>query len=251
MIAALATEYTKLVHASVVRATTVILVLGIGLICSTMLLATNTEDPQLAAKLGALIDPGGWAGYLTTAAQVTGAGGLLGTGVVLSWIFGREFTEGTITGLFAIPVRRTTIATAKLLVYFTWSVATSTALLTALLILGLLFGLGPIPAEALPAIGRQFALTVLTAAIAIPAAWAATLGRSILAGIGTTVGILILSQLTVITGAGAWTPFAAPALWAISAGTEVSNLQLALIAPTVLAVAGLTAHTWHRLQLNR
>jgi ABC-2 type transport system permease protein len=251
MNAALATEAVKLRHATVARATTLIMALGISLICSTMLLAAGTDDPQLAAKLGALVDPGGWAGYLTTAAQVTGAAGLLAHGVLLSWLFGREFADGTITGLFALPIPRRTVAAAKLAVYLAWSMISGVALLAGLVVLGLAAGLGKIPGDAVPALGRQLALTVLTAAIAVPAAWATTSTRSVLAGIGTTIGIVVLSQVAVVAGAGGWFPFAAPALWAISAGTEVSTPQLLAITPVVLAAAALTLLSWHRLQLDR
>ena len=75
MTTGLVTEFTKLVHSTVVRATTILVVLGISLICCAMLFAVHTDDPQLAAKLGPLIDPGGWAGYFTVAIQVTGAAG--------------------------------------------------------------------------------------------------------------------------------------------------------------------------------
>lgn len=249
MTPALVTELVKLTRATVVRATTIILVLGVSLICSSMLLATNTGDPQIAAKLGALIDPGGWAGYLTIAAQVTAAGGLLGCGVVLSWMFGREFGDGTITGLFAIPVSRPTIAAAKLLVYLAWLLICSAALLAALLVFGLAFGLGPIPAAVLPALGRQFVLAVLTGVIAMPVAWAATLGRSVLAGIAVAVGILVLSQIAAVAGVGLWFPFSVPALWAI--GGDVPSAHLALAIPIVLASAALAMHSWQRLQLDR
>ncbi|WP_433003422.1 ABC transporter permease [Kribbella sp. CA-294648] len=245
------TELVKLSRATVARATTVILVLGISLICSSMLLATNTADPQIAAKLGPLIDPGGWAGYLTVAAQVTSAGGLLGCGVVLSWIFGREFADGTITGLFAIPISRPTIAAAKLLIYLTWLTICSIALLTALLVFGLAFGLGPIPAAAVPALGRQFVLLVLTGIIALPVAWAATIGRSILAGIAVAVGLLVLSQIAVVAGAGRWLPFSIPALWAISGGTDVTAARLALVIPIAAGSAVLAMLSWQKLQLDR
>lgn len=33
----------------------------------------------------------------------------------MAWSFGREFTEGTISGLFALPVGRATIAFVKIL----------------------------------------------------------------------------------------------------------------------------------------
>ena len=247
----LVTEFAKLVHSTVVRATTILVVLGISLICAAMLFAVHTDDPQLAAKLGPLIDPGGWAGYLTVAIQVTGAAGFVGYGVVLSWLFSREFADGTITGLFAIPVSRPTIATAKLLVYLAWGLVTAAALLLALIVLGFISGLGSVPADVVPSMARQFGLSVFTIVLATPAAWAATLGRSVLAGIGTTIGILVLSQVSVIAGSGGWFPFAAPALWAIHTDIAVTPIQLTLVTPIVVLAVALTLHAWHRLQLDR
>jgi ABC-2 type transport system permease protein len=251
MIIGLVTEFAKLAHATVVRVTSVLMVFGISLICASMLLAVHTDDPQVAAKLGPLIDPGGWAGYLTVAIQVTGAAGFVGYGVVLSWLFSREFADGTITGLFAIPVSRPTIAAAKLVVYVAWGLVTAAALLLALIVLGLVSGLGPIPAAVVPSIGRQFGLSVFSFVIAVPAAWAATLGRSVLAGIGATICILVLSQVSVIAGAGGWFPFAAPALWAIDSDITVTPVQLALVVPVVAAGVGLTLRSWQHLQLDR
>ncbi|WP_350275654.1 ABC transporter permease [Kribbella sp. HUAS MG21] len=251
MITGLVVELTKLTHAAVARVTGVLIVLGISLICSAMLLAVDTDDPQLAAKLGPLIDPGGWVGYLTVAIQVTGAAGLIGYGVVLSWLFSREFADGTITGLFAIPLSRRTLATAKLTVYLMWGLVTALALVLALILLGLAGGLGPIPPDAAPAIGRLLGLSILNLVIATPAAWAATVGRSVLAGIGTTLAIVVASQVSVIAGTGGWFPFAAPALWAISTGITVTPAQLALVAPVAALAITLTLRSWHHLQLDR
>jgi ABC-2 type transport system permease protein len=251
VIPAVRTELTKLLHSTVVRATTILLLLGITAICSSLLLAVDTTDPQLAAKLGPLIDPGGWAGYLNVAAQVTSAASLLGYGAVLSWSFGREFGDGTITGLFALPVSRPTLAAAKLLVYLVWSMLVAAGLLLFLVLAGLACGLGPVPSASMSAIGRQFVLAVLTAAIATPVAWAATLGRSVLAGIAVAIGILVISQVSVIAGAGGWFPFAAPALWAVSDGTDVSLPQLSLVLPVTLLGIALAIRSWQHLELDR
>jgi ABC-2 type transport system permease protein len=251
MHAALVTEALKVYRSSMARAITVIVVLGIALVCASMLFAVGTADAQMAAKLGPLIDPGGWVGYFAAAAQVTSAAGLLGCGVLLSWMFGREFGEGTITGLFALPVKRHTIAAAKLIIYALWALVVSVSLVLALVAFGLLCGLGAVTVEAVPAMGRQIALTLLTATIAIPAAWGATLGRSVLAGIGTAIGILVVSQVAVVAGAGGWFTFAAPALWAVSEGAAVSPTQMALIIPLVLGSCSLILVAWSRLQLDK
>jgi ABC-2 type transport system permease protein len=99
--------------------------------------------------------------------------------------------------------------------------------------------------------GRQFALSLLSIAIATPAAWAATAGRSVLTGIATTIVILVTAQISVITGAGGWYPFAAPALWAIHSDITVTPFQLSLIVPIIAAAVALTLQSWKTLQLDR
>lgn len=249
MRAALATEFAKFLRARVPLTTTALLAVGIAVLCAAMLSALGSGDPQLVAKLGALADPGGWVGFVMTASQITAIGGLLGFGVVLSWLFGREFSDGTVTGLFALPVGRGTIAGAKLMVYALWSVAVAVLLVVALLLLGVTAGLGPIPPEASEVIVRQAAVTVLTAALALPAAWAATLGRGLLAGIGTIVAVVVATQVAVFTGPGAWFPFASPGMWAV--GSPVSPLQLGLVVPVAALFSVLVIVAWRRLQLDR
>ncbi len=251
MIAAWVTEWAKFWRSTVVRATTILTVLAISLICSTLLLAVGTTNKQLAAKLGPIADPGGWVGYFGAAAQVTAAGSIFGFGLVLSWMFGREFADGTITGLFALPVSRPTIAAAKVAVYAVWAVFVSVVLVLALVVFGLLFGLGPVTPDALPAMGRQVILALTTAAIAAPVGWAATLGRSVLTGIATAIGILVVAQVAVIAGADGWFTLSAPGLWAVSNGTQVSPLQLVLVVPLMLVSFAVTLLSWKRLQLDR
>src|SRR6478736_4064935 len=154
-------EAVKLAGSTVGRVGSVAIVVGISLLSGAILLAAASGDPQLVAKLGPGITRD-WTGFLLAAAQITGAGGFLGFGVVLSWMFGREFGDGTITGLFALPVRRSTIAFAKLLVYGVWAVAMSLALALLLLLVGAIAGLGPLTEVAWAALARQVALGVMT-----------------------------------------------------------------------------------------
>lgn len=253
--AAYSTEARKICTARVGVATLIMLDIGTALISVAAVLGARSEDSVIAAKLAPLVAAGGWAGYLSASTQVTSVAGLLGFGVVLAWQFGREFSEGTVTGLFAIPVRRRTLAAAKLLVYLSWAVVVSTGLLLALLVGGVSLGLGLPGGEIWPLLARGYGLALLTAGLAIPAAWAATLGRGLLSGIATIIAVIVLAQIAVFTGIGGWFPFSAPGLWAAtgSAGPDlaVSPLQLALVLPVAAASAGLTLRAWHRLQLDR
>lgn len=248
--AALAVEARKTVASRVARATTVLLVAGIGLLASVLVLAAAAGNEQVLAQLGPLADTDGWERLIGVTAQITAAAGLLGFGVVLSWSIGREFTEGTISGLFALPVPRSVIAAAKLVVFVVWAITTSVLLVALVVALGLVLRLGFPDAVTIAALARLFALMALSGLLAIPAAWAATLGRGLLPGIATTIGMVVLAQVAVVAGTGAWFPVAAPALWATSPAT-VSSVQLALVAVVPLGFGALTVASWARLQLDR
>ena len=243
-------EVVKLAGSTVGRVGSLAIVVGISVLSGTMLVAASTNDPQLLAKLGPVAD-GDWNGFLLGAAQITGAGGLGGFAVVLAWIFGREFGDGTITGLFALPVRRSTIALAKLLVYGVWATSMSVLLAIVLLAVGTVAGLGPIDSQTWGTVSRQIALGIMSAAITVPVAWAATLSRSVLGGVSVAIGLVVVAQVSVLVGIGGWMPLAAPALWALSAGSAVSPVQLLLVVPYVMAAVLLTAASWRAMQLDR
>lgn len=252
---ALATETRKFRRAPVPRVAAVMLVGGIAIMCLVMLLAAEHGDPQAAAKLGPVIAVGGWTALLSAAAQITAVGGLIGFGVVLAWSFGREFTDGTISSLFALPVTRGQVAGAKIVVFGFWSLTVSAGLVIALLGCGLGLDLG-VPNPAVVAmLGRQFGVCVLTAALALAAGLAASLGRGLLPGIATVIGVVVLAQVAAIAGAGGWFPFATVGLWATTVGPDlfsvVSPLQLSVVAPTAAVLVWLTIRRWRRLQLDR
>jgi len=251
MRAAIWAEIVKLAGSTVGRVGSAAIVIGISVLSGSMLLAAaTTTDPQLLAKLGP-VATGDWQGFLLGAAQITGAGGLGGFAVILAWMFGREFGDGTIAGLFALPVRRMTIALAKLIVYVIWVTAMSVLLAIVLCLVGTIAGLGPIEGNTPAMLVRQVALGVMSAAITLPVAWAATLSRSVLGGVSVAIGLVVIAQVSVLAGLGGWMPLAAPALWALSLGTAVSPIQLSLLIPFGATFVVLIAQSWRRLQLDR
>ena len=148
-------------------------------------------------------------------------------------------------------MRRTTIALAKLIVYVIWVTAMSVLLAIVLSVVGLLAGLGPIDGETPTMLARQAALGVMSAAITVPVAWAATLSRSVLGGVSVAIGLVVIAQVSVLAGLGGWMPLAAPALWAISLGTTVSPIQLSLLIPFGAIFVVLIAQSWRQMQLDR
>jgi ABC-2 type transport system permease protein len=247
--AALIVEARKARSARVLWATGVLLLAGVTALAVSVLAAARSGGAVLA-KLGPQAGSADWSGVLGTAAQVTAAGSVLAFGVGLSWVYGREFADGTVAGLYGLPVSREATAIAKSVIYLGWAVAVSFALAAALLVTGLIAGLGVPDAPAAIALCRQFALGVMSALIAAPAGLAASLGRGLLPGIGVAVAILVLAQVSVLVGDGGWIPFVAPAAWAMHPDASTAT-ALALV-PTIPILFGwLTVLSWRRMQLDR
>lgn len=250
VLVATAIEARKASAAPVVRTATVLLVIGITVLISSFTLAARAGNEQVLAQLGPLSEFAGWELYLGLSAQVTGAASVLGFGVTLSWIVGREFADGTISALFGLPISRAQLCGAKLLIYAVWASGLAIVLTAVLGGVGLAIGLGPMTGETVSALGRQLVLVVLSAGLATPAAWAATLGRGLLPGIAATIAVVVVAQVGVVAGAGAWLPLAAPAFWALEPDA-VSPLQVTLSLTVPVAFSALALLAWSRLQLDR
>ena len=134
--AALAVEWAKFRRARPVWVTTVLLTTGVVAMCVLTLRSVHGADATMAGKAQAIVEDGGRAGLFAAADTIVSVGGLLGFGVVVGWVFGREFTDGAISGLWAAPVSRPAVAAAKLLILLTWSVAVSVATGAALAVAG-------------------------------------------------------------------------------------------------------------------
>ncbi|PRX51013.1 ABC-2 type transport system permease protein [Prauserella shujinwangii] len=247
---AVVVEARKTFGSRVVLTTTAALVAGIAILAGALTAAGRGGNERVLDRLGPLAERTGWDLLLGVVAQITAPAALLGFGVVLSWMFGREFADRTVGALFALPVRRTALAAAKILVFLGWGAAVATALAALLLAAGLMIGLGSPDQGVLAALARQHLLALLSALLATPAAWVATLGRGPLPGIGATLGLIVAAQVVVVAGAGGWFPVAAPALWAIEPAS-VTPVQLALVTTVPLICAPATLLSWRRLQLDR
>ncbi|SDD79884.1 ABC transporter permease [Glycomyces harbinensis] len=252
LLAALRVETRKAAAALVLRVGGASLALGTAVLAAALVAAVETGNEQIAAKLGTFAEAAGWDLLIAIATQVVAAGALLAFGTTLGWSFGREFTDGTINGLPAIPVSRAATVAAKLLVHLMWTVIVAVSLVCLLIAAGLATGLGALDAPAAASLARLFALTLLTGLIATPAAWAATLGRGPLPGVTAAVALIVTAQIAVVAfpAQGAWLPIAAPALWAMQP-TAVTGVQLLLAPVFALAFTAVTVSAWRRLQLDR
>jgi hypothetical protein len=96
------------------------------------------------------------------------------------------------------------------------------------------------------------AVALLTSLLASTLALPASAVRGYLPAIGVMVLVLMTAQLAVLFQAGAWYPFAAPGLWAVSGSQGevlVTLPQLALVPVLALIGAGVTVRWWQSFEL--
>ena len=80
--------------------------------------ATNPEISRKLGLVGAKANlmayaTTNWHTYLGLLAQMIAAGGFFLFCLIICWVFGREFTDGTLKDLLAVPVSRGSIVLAK------------------------------------------------------------------------------------------------------------------------------------------
>lgn len=135
--------------------------------------------------------------------------------MAISWIFGREFADGTLKDMLAVPVQRSNILLAKFIVAIAWCAVMAIIIFIFGLVIGALIQL---PGGALGVIlqgSAVAAITVsLTIAVVIPFAFFASLGRGYLLSIGVAVLALMAANLVVVFGWGEYFPWAVPLLYA-------------------------------------
>jgi ABC-2 type transport system permease protein len=188
-------------------------------VAGLILLAKN---PQLTQRLGLLSDKASlmnysatdWSSYFGLSAEIISAGGFFFFIIATSWIFGREFVDGTVKDLLAVPVPRSSLLIAKFIVSAAWSAMMAAVMLIFSLVAGALIRL---PGGSTAILLQGIATTVITACLIIPSALPfslfASLGRGYILPMAMAVLTLITANLLMVVGWAAYFPWAVPLLY--------------------------------------
>ena len=151
--------------------------------------------------------------------------GLVGTGFVTSWIFGREFSDHTIKDILALPVSRVYIVLSKFIMVVLWSVVLSFIYFVFGIVFGLLVDLPGLSAGLISENGNIYCVTsLLLILLCTPVAFLASYSRGYIFPIGFVIITMILANFSGLVGWGPYFPWAVPGLYGIPSGSE--NMQL-------------------------
>src|SRR5215217_6509265 len=116
MAPAVGIEWLKLRRSRLSLITLILVALGCPALTAGFMAAAaqGPADTSLAIKINAMLVGEGWTAYLGMLTQILSVTALVGAGVVVSWSFGREFSDHSLGSLFALPTSRAEIAGAKL-----------------------------------------------------------------------------------------------------------------------------------------
>jgi len=181
------------------------------------------KNPEISKKLGLISAKANliaysatdWPTYLGLFGEIIAAGGFFLFTFAISWVFGREFADGTLQDMLAVPISRLTILLAKFIVVAIWSAALS----IVIFILGLVMGaMIKLPGGSIHVILQGSALLAITACLVImvvmPFALFASVGRGYMLPMGVAILSLIMANLVMVVGWGEYFPWAVPLLYA-------------------------------------
>ena len=182
-----------------------------------------SKNPEISHKLGLISAKANliaysatdWPTYLGFSGLIIAAGGFFLFVLAVSWVFGREFADGTLKDMLAVPVQRSSILLAKFIVVAIWSAALTIVILMVGLVVGAIIKL---PGGSMSVIFQGSALVLITGclviAVVLPFALFASVGRGYLLPMGVAVLTVMMTNVVAIVGWGEYFPWAVPGLYA-------------------------------------
>jgi len=131
-----------------------------------------SKNPKISKNLGLIsvkanliaYSATDWQTYLGLSDQIIAAGGFFLFVLAISWVFGREFVDGTLKDMLAVPVQRSSILLAKFFVVDIWSAALTIIIFIVGLVMNAIIKL---PGGSFSVIFQGAALMVITACLVI------------------------------------------------------------------------------------
>jgi ABC-2 type transport system permease protein len=153
-----------------------------------------------------------------------GLGGLVIVSVIVSFVFGREYAEGTAKNMLALPIPRRNFVFAKIIVSAVWFAALTLWLLVAACVAGGMVGLSGLTPEMVTETAiKLIALAAMSLSCAMLVAWVAVETKGYFAPLGFTIFTMMLGSVFGRTGWAPWVPWC---VVGISSGAAGPGIEL-------------------------
>jgi ABC-2 type transport system permease protein len=208
------------------------------------------KDPDLARRMGVIslkaqiiAGSADWFTFLGILTQAVAIGGIILFSLIISWVFGREYADHTISDLLSLPTSRSAVVLAKFFLVMLWSAALTLVIYLIGLGVGTAVGLPAAPPEIFWRSTITIAITTcLTIALVTPIAFFASAGRGYLPPMGAAIMAVILAQVIAAAGWGEYFPWSIPALYSGMAGAAYTNLAwISYLIVVLMSLAGMLA----------
>lgn len=163
-----------------------------------------------------------WETFMTFIVEMGGVGGGVLAAVVVTFVFGREYAEGTAKNLLALPEPRYGFVLAKIGVSALWFLALNIWLLPASWAAGSLAGLEGFSWIIMVRGALQLAaLSAMNLACAMLVAWVAVASRGYFAPLGFMIFTVMLGSVFGRTGWAPWVPWCVVGIYSGAAGPGI------------------------------
>ena len=209
------------------------------------------REPGRAAQLGLLGAKANlsgltatWPSYLMMVTMAISMGGMLLTAVITTYVFGREYADGTAKNMLALPVGRHWFVLGKLSVAALWWAVLVIAVAAEAITVAAALHLADYSSTILAGGIRDMLLVaIVTFLLAPPVAWIAVWGRGYLPALGFTLFTMVLGVIVGHTGWGKWFPWSIAPLFTGAAGPRSEALAPGSLVVLLLTFVAATAAT--------
>jgi len=208
----LSTEFMKLRRSKITWVTLAFYAVGPLAAALFMIIIKNPDFARHAGlvnqKAHLAVSTADWPSYLSLILEMAVMFGMILIGVIISYVFGREYTEGTAKNMLALPMRREWFVCGKFVVTVAWFGSIVTAVVAEAMGIGFLLKLPGYDAALLwTTILNIAATSALALLLSTVFGWIAVATKGYLAPIGATMLALILANVFARTGWGKWFPW--------------------------------------------
>ncbi len=215
------------------------------------------KDPEMARRVGLIsakarlvVGTADWPSYLGFLTQAVAGGGIVLFGLIVSWVFGREYSDRTAKDLLALPTSRSAIVLSKFLVVAAWSAALTVLICLVGLGIGAAIGFPEAPTQVvLRGMGTIALAAFMAIALVTPIAFFASAGHGYLAPMGFLFLIVLLTQVIAVAGWGEYFPWSIPGMY--SQGEVLGPVSYVIVGVTSLAGIVGTLVWWEWADLAR